>query len=283
VRQITLQMLWVGQGRSWIVSPLLTLEDGTGGGQRACHFGTRASFIAGTSHVAVLNYTITDMADQSDGSMMDLLAEGQRAALEDLGTHVQYPSAEVIFREGQPSYSVLIIHEGHIKVTRRAADGAEVTLAIRGPGYIMGDEGVLMDEVRSATVTTMTDVTGLDIKADALLEFVDTHQLWPVMYRAAVLRRRQSEEEIILTRPDTVRTRLARWLLQLVAEVGEQVDDGWQIAPSQQELAGRIGASRDAVAAELGKLRKEELVTTSRQRIVLRDLEAIRKIALHNL
>jgi len=139
-----------------------------------------------------------------------------------------------------------------------------------------------MDEVRSATVTTITDVAGLDIKADALLEFVNTHRLWPVMYRAAVLRRRQSEEEVILTRPDTVRSRLARWLLQLTAEVGEQVPDGWQVASSQQELAGRIGASRDAVAAELGKLRKDELVTTRRQRIVLHDLEAMRKIASHN-
>ncbi len=222
------------------------------------------------------------MADQSDGSMMDLLSEGQRAALEDLGTPVQYLPATTIFWEGQPSHAVLIIRKGHVKITRTAADGTDVILAIRGPKYIMGDEGVLMDEVRSATVTTITDVAGLDIKADALLEFVNTHRLWPVMYRAAVLRRRQSEEEVILTRPDTVKSRLARWLLQLTAEVGEQVPDGWQVASSQQELAGRIGASRDAVAAELGKLRKDELVTTRRQRIVLHDLEAMQKIASHN-
>jgi CRP-like cAMP-binding protein len=186
--------------------------------------------------------------------------------------------------EGNPSYSVVIIYEGHVKVTRRAPDGTEVILATRGPKYIMGDEGVLMDEVRSATVTTLTDVTGLDIKADALLDFVNAQKLWPVMYREAVHRRRQSEEEVILPRPDAVRSRLAQWLLQLVAEVGEPVEGGWQIASSlsQQDMAGRIGASRDAVAIELRGLRKEKLVTTGRQRIVLHDLEAMRQIASQN-
>lgn len=224
------------------------------------------------------------VVDQSDGSMLALLTEGQRAALEELGTHVRYPPETPIFLEGNPSYSVVIIREGYVKVTRRAPDGTEVILAIRGPGYIMGDEGVLMDKARSATVTTLTEMVGLDIKASALLEFVNAQQLWPVMYREAVRRRRQAEEEVILTRPDTVRSRLARWLLQLVAEVGEQVEGGWQIALtlSQQDIAGRIGASRYAVAVELGKLREEELVTTGRRRIVLRDLEALQKIASQN-
>jgi|ERR1700722_169999 len=225
-----------------------------------------------------------DVADQSDGSMMDLLTEGQQAAIEKLGTQVHYPPETPIFLEGQPSYSVVIIQEGHVKVTRKAPDETEVILAIRGPRYIMGDEGVLMEEVRSATVTTITEVAGLDVKADALLEFVNAQQLWPMMYQEAVRRRRQSEEEIILTRPDTVRSRLARWLLQLVAEVGEQVEGGWQIGSSlsQQDLAGRIGASRYAVATELGKLREEQLVITGRRRIVLRDLERMRKIASQN-
>jgi CRP/FNR family transcriptional regulator, cyclic AMP receptor protein len=230
----------------------------------------------------MLIYTIIDVADHSESSMMDLLAESQRAALEDLGTPVRYLPPRTIFEEGEPSRSVLIIQEGHVKVTRRDDAGNDVILAIRGPRYIMGDEGVLMDEVRSATVTTITEVAGLDVRAEDLLEFVNSQELWPVMYRAAVLRRRQSEEEVILPRPDTVKTRLARWLLQLTAEIGEQVDAGWQIAMSQEELAGRIGASRDAVAVELGRLRKDKLVTTSRKLVILHDLEAIRKMTSRN-
>jgi CRP-like cAMP-binding protein len=220
--------------------------------------------------------------DQPYVQMMDLLTEDQRFAFKALGTRVSYPAGQAIFLAGQPAHSVVIIQEGHVKVTRTSADGTEMILAIRGPDYIMGDEGVLMDEVRSASVTPITDVVGLDVKANALLDFVNEQQLWPAMYREAVRRRRQSEEEAILARLDDVKSRLARALLQLAAEVGDRVDGTWVIASSlsQQDLAGRIGASRDAVAAELRELRKLKLVTTARQRLVLHNLEALRKRAL---
>jgi CRP-like cAMP-binding protein len=206
--------------------------------------------------------------------------EPLRPALEALGSPVQFPAGHTIFWEGQPSHSVLIIQKGNLKVTQKAADGTEVILAIRGPNEVMGEEGVLMGEPRAATVTTITDVTGLDVGAEDLLQFVTKHDLWPVMYRAAVRRRRQSDQTALLTRLD-VKSRLARWLFELTAEVGEQVEDGWAIAAtlSQQDLAGRIGASRDAVAIELRRFREEGLVSTGRRSIVVHDPDALRRIS----
>jgi CRP-like cAMP-binding protein len=221
------------------------------------------------------------MADDASIRIMDVLSEEQRAALESLGSPVHFPAEHTIFWERQPSHSVLIIQEGHLKVTQSGADGNEIILAIRGENEIMGEEGVLMGEPRSATVTTITPVRGLDIRADDLLRFVDEHHLWAVMYRAAVRRRRQSDQRAMLARLD-VKSRLARWLLELADEVGEPVGDGWAIgaALSQQDFAGRIGASRDAVAIELRRFREQGLVSTGRKRIVLHDLEALRQISL---
>ncbi|MCF3136113.1 Crp/Fnr family transcriptional regulator [Streptomyces olivochromogenes] len=218
---------------------------------------------------------------KQDHSIMHLLPDELQRALRAQGTEVRFPEGQVIFWEGQPSHSVLVIEEGHVKVTQRASDGAEVILAIRGPGEVMGDEGVLMEEPRSATVTTITDVVGVDIAADDLLRFVEEQKLWPEMYKAAVRRRRQSDQQVLLARLG-VRNRLARWLLELANEIGEQTDDGWVLAVSmsQQDLASRIGASRDAVAIELRKLREQKLVTTGRRQITLHDLEALRRFAL---
>jgi CRP-like cAMP-binding protein len=206
--------------------------------------------------------------------------EPLRPALEALGTSVQFPPGHTIFWEGQPSHAVLIIQKGNLKVSQKAADGTEVILAIRGPDEVMGEEGVLMGEPRSATVTTINDVTGLDIGAEDLLQFVTKHDLWPVMYRAAVQRRRQMDQAALLARGG-VKPRLARWLYDLTTEVGEPVEDGWVIAAtlSQQDLAARIGASRDAVAIELRKFREEGLISTGRHRIVVHDPEALRRIS----
>jgi CRP/FNR family transcriptional regulator, cyclic AMP receptor protein len=220
------------------------------------------------------------MAESASVPIVEVLTGDQRAALEALGSTVTYPSEQAIFLEGQPAHSVLIIQRGSVKATKRAADGTEVILAIRGVGEILGDEGVLMDEKRSATMTTITEVVGVDVRAEDLLRFVDQHKLWPVMYRAVVHRRRQSDQRILLARLD-VKSRLARFLLELAADIGKPVKDGWLIdsALSQQDLATRINASRDAVAAELRKFRKLGLVTTGRRTIVLHDLDKIREMS----
>lgn len=221
------------------------------------------------------------MLDDSALRIMDVLDENQRSALEALGSPITIPAAQTIFWEGQPSRSVLIIREGHLKVTQRAADNTEVILNIFGPGEVMGDEGALMDEPRSATVTTITEVSGLDISAARLLQFVEDQHLWPLMYRTLVHRRHQMSQRVMLARLD-VKRRLADWLLQLAREVGEATDEGWLIEStlSQQDLAARIGASRDAVAIELRRFRDRNLVSTGRHRIVLHDLETLRRLAV---
>lgn len=226
------------------------------------------------------------MADDTSLRMVHLLTEEQRAALAALGTPVRFPAGQTIFWDGQPSHSVLIIQEGNVKVTRNAGDGTEIILAIRGADEIMGEEGVLMGEVRTATVTTITEVAGLDIEADVLMRFVDDHRLWPAMYRAAVRRRRQSDQRALLARLD-VKSRLARWLLDLATEVGDQAEDGWVIEMhlSQHEIASRIGASREAVAIALRKFRGSQdgkdskLISTPSGRIVLHDLDGLRRFS----
>jgi len=213
--------------------------------------------------------------------MTDFLTEDQRRALLALGTPVKFPPNDTIFREGAPSHSVVVVRHGSVKITKRAADGSEVTLATRGVGEVLGDEGVLTHDVRSATITTTTEVAGVDIPAAELIAFVERERLWPVMYKFAVQRRRQSDDRRLLLARMDVRQRLAMLLVEHAHNVGERVEDGWLIegAFSQQELAASIGASREAVSAELGKLRQDGLITTGRRRIVLPNLRESQQIA----
>ncbi|HEV7652486.1 MAG TPA: Crp/Fnr family transcriptional regulator [Actinophytocola sp.] len=209
--------------------------------------------------------------------IVDFLDDAQRHALEALGKPVVYPPQATVYWEGQPSRSVLVIRNGSVKVSQRGPDGMDVILAIRGVNEIIGDEGVLMGEVRSATLTAVTVVEGLDVAANDILRFVDDNRLWPMMYRAAVYRRRQIEEQNLLGRLD-VRGRVINWLLDLKDKVGVVSTDGsWVIEStlSQQDIASCIGASRDAVAVELRKLRDRTLITTARRKIVLHDLAGL--------
>lgn len=212
--------------------------------------------------------------------LRDLLSDEQEKALRRLGVPVRYPAGQTIFWEGQPSHSALLVIDGSLKVTQRTVEGSEVILAIRGRDELMGEEGVLTGEMRSATVTAITDVSGSDISATELLAFVEYQHLWPRMYRAAVRRRRQADDQALLSRLD-VRSRLARFLLELAVEVNRTTEDGTVIDArlSQSDFAERIGASRAAVAALLAEFRKAGWVSTTRGRIELHDVRALIRVS----
>ncbi|MFF5254739.1 Crp/Fnr family transcriptional regulator [Streptomyces leeuwenhoekii] len=207
--------------------------------------------------------------------------EGQLLALERLGAPVTFPAGQVIFTEGHPSHTVLLIKEGYVIVSKAGEDGSEMLLATRGPGVVLGDEGVLMHEPRSATVRALTSVSGVDISADGLISFIEERRLWPEMYRSAVKRRRESDEERVLLARHSVKVRLARLLVAMAEEMGARTGEDWliDIAFSQQDIASRIGASREGVATALRHLREEGLVSTGRQTLTVHDLQALRATA----
>jgi CRP/FNR family transcriptional regulator, cyclic AMP receptor protein len=219
--------------------------------------------------------------DSAPLQMLSFLTEDQRQTLLALGTRVRFPPEDTIFREGAPSHSVVVVQQGSVRITKLAADGTEITLATRGVGEVLGDEGALMDDVRSATITTMTEVNGVDIKASDLIAFVNRENLWPVMYKFAVHRRRQSDERALLLARMGVRERLALVLFESARNVEAELKDGYILedAFSQQQLAASIGASREAVAAELRRFRQEGLVTTGRRRIVLNNIKKLQAVA----
>lgn len=225
-----------------------------------------------------------DEDEDDDGvspHILHLLSQEQRDELRALGTYVQFPPEQTIFWQGQPSYSVLLTYYGGVKITQQGPDGQEVMLTARGADELIGDECALLGDIRTESVTTLTPVTGFDIKAEDFRKFVEDNKLWPLMYRAVVRRRRESDRRTVSARLD-VRYLLAQLLLDLANEVGAQKEGGeWTIQSlTQKDLAGRIGASRDAVAKELGRLREENVVATGRRQIVLRDLKALRKITM---
>jgi CRP-like cAMP-binding protein len=75
--------------------------------------------------------------------------------------------------------------------------------------------------------------------------------------------------------------RVATRLVELAERYGEPVDGGVRVALplSQDELAGWTGASREAVSKALRTLRDRGLIETGRLRVVVHDLEELRRHA----
>ncbi len=64
---------------------------------------------------------------------------------------------DVIIRQGDEGDFYYIINRGRCKVTRRSRTGQEITLAELGDGDAFGEEALLSDAKRNATITMLTD------------------------------------------------------------------------------------------------------------------------------
>jgi len=66
-------------------------------------------------------------------------------------------AGEVIFSQDDKSDNVYIVLNGEVRVTRDEKDGTEVFLANFDTGDIFGEDGLVFNRPRSATVTALTD------------------------------------------------------------------------------------------------------------------------------
>jgi CRP-like cAMP-binding protein len=113
---------------------------------------------------------IPELADASDKEL---------ARLASLFDEVDYAKGSVLIREGDIGREAFVIIEGKVAVTlgRR-------TLAILGPGEVVGEMSLLDGGPRSATVTAIENVRALVASRLGFAEFTERPVGWRTLGRA---------------------------------------------------------------------------------------------------
>ncbi|HEY8739947.1 MAG TPA: Crp/Fnr family transcriptional regulator [Candidatus Dormibacteraeota bacterium] len=194
----------------------------------------------------------------------------------------RFSRGDTLFHEGDASDWVAVLLSGRAKVSFFTEDGTEVVLAVREPGDLLGELSALDKAPRSATVTAIDDVDTLVLTADAFQVYLESYpRLALELVRSLMARLRDADvKRVEFGAYDTV-GRLARRLVELAERFGSPTEEGVtiELPITQQELAGWTGSSRESVAKALQTLRKLGWVDTARRRMVIRDLDALRRRA----
>jgi CRP/FNR family cyclic AMP-dependent transcriptional regulator len=224
----------------------------------------------------------------------DQLNEKDRSDLEALAIHDVLPAGETVIRQRGRSYSVLIILQGHVvviseaKLSAKTSDGAsptadapDVFLAWRGSGDIIGEMAAIRKIPRSATVRAVEQVEVLEIDGTDFIDYLhdhfDAHLALDIVLAERIAEAaagRRSERR-------RVPARVAQVLTEAADRVGKQSREGlWlQYPRTQHDLAEVIGASRESVSAALKQFRGAGLLTTRPTRLIINNLDALRKEA----
>ena len=188
---------------------------------------------------------------------------------------------QVIFHHGDPGGLLYIIVNGKVKITHTTLDGQEAMLAIFGAGDFFGELALLDDSPRSATAEALEETETLTLHREEFIRYIGDNPDFAlhVLHTLAQHIRRlnnQISDIFFLDLP----ARLARQLLQLASQHGQQTDDGIRIELSltQTDLAEMTGATRVSINKALGRFRRAGWVRVSGRRFTILDEDELQNL-----
>lgn len=192
------------------------------------------------------------------------IADPAVRALAALGQARAYPKQTVIIAEGDPGESVYVILAGRVRVYSSDEDGRQVVLDVLGAGELVGEMG-LDGARRSASVMTIEPTTIAVLETAVLRERLrDDPELAMRLITGLLGRLRRTTGILKTFALGDVYERLALVLKELSAGSGESIE-----GLTQQDLADRIGSSRDMVNRIVRELEKGGYLQVARRRITL--------------
>lgn len=177
------------------------------------------------------------------------------------------PKNVVIVNEGDDSDSLYLILAGKVKIYLSDDSGKQMYLDIKGPGEYFG-EMALDAGKRSASVMTLEPSQFAIIGRDDFEQFLLAHPTLAVtlLKRTIQLARSLNDSVRNLAMLD-VYGRTARMLLDLAVE-----QDGKLVIPerlTQQDMASRVGASREMVNRIINDLKIGGYISVEGRRITI--------------
>ncbi|MFN3219450.1 MAG: Crp/Fnr family transcriptional regulator [Acidimicrobiales bacterium] len=200
----------------------------------------------------------TSVAAAGSPAMWDAIAAS--------GREVRFDAGDTLVRQGEQSTHCYAIRSGEVLVTATTAAGSTVVLGRRNGGSVIGELAALDPAPRSATVTARTDVVAQMLSAvelEALL--LDQPALALAELKRLSLQLRSLTERYAVGGA-ALRTRIVTLLETHRAETGVA-----SLRSTRSELAGWLGASREAVSRVLQELEAEGVVQLGRGWVGLTD------------
>ena len=248
---------------------------GTGTGSR----GTSQIGASGTAEGA------TAASDAGAETFLATLDGEARAELRRRGRLQRYRPGAVVLYEGQLGAPVVTLVEGRVRVTALARDGRELVLAFRGAGSILGELAALDQGQCSATVTAVDDVQAVVLTVTEFHDFLRARPDAAIsLLRLVAHRLRDADRKRVEFAALDTPGRVAARIVELADRFGQPQTDGSTIITltlSQEQLATWVGSSREATVKSLAQLRGLGWVETGRRRILVHDLEALRRRSVH--
>ena len=194
-----------------------------------------------------------------------------------------YPGNAILFVEGQVSRGAFVLCSGKVKLSTTSREGKVLVLKIVQPGEIVGLSAMISGEPYEVTAETVGPCLVNFVEREGLLRLMERSGELGLRSALAVSREFQSAyrdiHDLILVRSSS--GKLARLLLSWVSNESASARELRIHAPAtHEEMAQRIGASRETVTRLLSDLKKRDLIRLDGTTLVIMNRPALEAMAI---
>lgn len=199
--------------------------------------------------------------------LLEGLGQDELEAIERTMVVKRYRGNTVIIDQGDEANKLYFLREGRVQVFVADENGREVVLGELGPGAVIGELALLAEIPRTASVATLEPCTCLVLTRHSFLQLVEAHPKVALNLARALARQVNELTEAVgdFALLD-VYGRVAKLLRATATE-----QEGSLITPklTHQQIADRVGASREMVSKILKELRAGGYIEVEGKRYIL--------------
>jgi CRP/FNR family cyclic AMP-dependent transcriptional regulator len=204
-------------------------------------------------------------------------------ALDQASHRSTLPGGAILFVEGQLPRGLFVLCSGKVKLSTTSRDGKVLILKSAEAGEALGLSAAISGEIYEMTAETATPCQVNFIDRKALLNLLQSHSEVGLHAAQSLSRDFQSAyrdiHDLVLARSSA--GKLARLLLSCSSRQIEQADEvRLRSAMTHEEMAQRIGSSRETVTRLISDLKRKQLIRLDGATLVIRDRTALEALAV---
>jgi CRP/FNR family transcriptional regulator, cyclic AMP receptor protein len=219
--------------------------------------------------------------NQNRGSFCDLAPELLQD-LDEISHKMTLPPGAILFVEGQTPRGIFIVCSGRVNLSTTSREGKILILKSAETGQLLGLSATVSDSGYETTAETATPCQVTFVDRKHFLEFMLEHSEVGLHTAQSLSRDYQSAyhdiHDLILTRSSA--GKLAKLLLSQSDSQGDLQAHYAGLPMTHEEMAQRIGASRETVTRLLTTLRRKRLIRLDGPRLVIRNRTALEALAV---
>ncbi|QHQ36620.1 Crp/Fnr family transcriptional regulator [Algicella marina] len=197
-----------------------------------------------------------------EDTLLGQLEPATRTALEKVWTVTRYGSGQVVLDHEEDSFDVLFLLEGAVRVHNFSAKGREVSFSNISEGDCVGEFAVIDHEPRSASVLATEESRIARVSDTQFREILATHpDISFALLKRLVGKLREMTRRVSEFTAHKADDRIRLELIRMFRAV-ESRDGSAELRkpPTQADLAAFVFTNREAVAREIGRMRKAKVL-----------------------